>query len=169
MIRRVRSTTNWGVIVLVSAGVIGVALRILGLGWGLPAELHSDEWVITTGALDLAQRNSFEPSLYFRPDHVEIQLSYIAYQLFSHLVLHTSVEAAYAANPGHFLLISRLITALFGTAMVVLAYFIGRRFNRTIAIIAVVLFSIFPPLVQHSHFATPDVPVTAALMAVILA
>jgi hypothetical protein len=160
---------DWGTVVLVSAAVVGIALRVVGLDWGLPAELHSDEWVITTGALDLAQRHSFEPSLYFRPDHVEIQLSYIAYQAYSHLILHSTVEAAYAANPGVFLLLSRIITALFGIVMIALAYLIGKRFNRGIAIIAVVLFALFPPFIRHSHYATPDIPLAAAVMVVILA
>jgi len=160
---------NWRLVVIGCALGAGIALRFLGLNWGLPQNLNPDEWVIVTGALDLAQRNSFEPSLYFRPDHVEIQLSYIAYQAYAHLVVHAPVEAAYAADPGVFLLISRMITALFGVASVVLAYFIGRRFNRSIAVIAAVLFSLFPLFVEHSHFASPDVPLTAALMAVVLA
>ena len=168
MTRRGRPHFNWVVIVL-CAGAVGVALRILGLTWGLPLQLHPDEWVIITGALDLAQRNSFEPSLFLRPDHVEIQLSYLAYQAYAYLVVHAPVEVAYAAHPAAFLLISRAITALFGIAMVVLAYFIGRRFNRSIAVIAVVLFAIFPPFIQHSHFATPDVPLASVLMVVILA
>lgn len=169
MNRWARTTTNWRLAVVSCVLVLGIALRFLGLNWGLPSQLNSDEWVIVTGALDLAQRNSFEPSLYFRPDHVEIQLSYLAYQAYAHLFVHAPVELAYAADPGVFLLISRAITALFGVALIVLAYFIGRRFNRNIAVIAVVLFSFFPLFVEHSHFASPDVPLTAALMAVILA
>ena len=167
---RWRSTTiDWRRVVLWCALGLGIALRFLGLNWGLPLQLNPDEWVIVTGALDLAQRNSFEPSLYFRPDHVEIQLSYFGYQAYAHLFAHTSVELAYAADPGVFLLISRSITALFGVASMILAYFIGRRFNRSIAVIALVLFSIYPPLVRHAHFASPDVPLTAALLGVVLA
>jgi len=162
-------TVNWRLAVAVSALAIGIALRVLGLNWGLPHQLNSDEWVIVTGALDLAQRNSFEPSLYFRPDHVEIQLSFIAYQAYAHLIAHAPVDVAYAADPGVFLLLSRAVTAVFGVASIVLAYFIGGRFNRTIAVIAAVLFSLFPLFVEHSHFVSPDVPLTAALLAVILA
>lgn len=169
MKRWARTTFNWRLAVVLSALLLGVALRFLGLNWGLPFQLNPDEWVIVMGALDLAQRNSFEPSLYFRPDHVEIQLSYLAYQAYAHLFVHAPVELAYAADPGVFLLISRAITALFGVVLVVLAFFIGRRFNRNIAVIAVVLFSLFPLFVEHSHFASPDVPLTATLMAVILA
>lgn len=157
------------VVIVIVFAVVGAALRILGLTWGLPTRLNADEWVIVTGALDMAQRNSFEPSLYMRPDHVEIQLSFIAYQAFSHLVLHVPVEVGYTAHPGMYLFISRAVTALFGCAMIVLAYLIGRQFHPAVGVIAAGLFALFPAFVYHSHFATPDIPMTAAFMAVILA
>lgn len=163
-----KATMTRSVVIVIMLVIVGAVLRILGLTWGLPTRLNADEWVIVTGALDMAQRNSFEPSLFMRPDHVEIQLSFIAYQAFSHLILHVPVEVGYAAHPGMYLLISRAITALFGIIMVCLAYFIGKRFNPTIGTIAAVLFAVFPTFVYHSHFATPDIPMTAAFMGVIL-
>lgn len=147
----------------------GAILRMVGLTWGLPQQLNPDEWVIVQGALDLAARNSFEPSIFLRPDHLEIQLSYLAYTAYSWVFTGGPVEAAYAADPGTFLLISRLITSLFGTGMIVLAFLIGRRFHRTAGIIAAVLFALYPPFVFHSHLATPDVPLTTVLMGLVLA
>jgi len=41
--------------------------------------------VIVEGAIDMVKRHSFEPSFYYRPDHVEIQLSYLAYMAYAHL------------------------------------------------------------------------------------
>lgn len=156
-------------LVVVGVGLFGVLMRMSGWTWGLPERFHPDEFVIVDGALDLAHRGSFEPSYYFRPDHVEIQLNYIAYTLYSHLFMHMPVEAAYDSHPGRFLLISRAITTVFGIAMIVLAYLIGRRFNTGVATIAVVLFSLFPLFVENSMYATPDVPLTAMLMGVVLA
>ena len=118
---------------VIVAGIVlvGAVLRIVGVTWGLPQQLNPDEWVIVSGALDLSARNSFEPSIFLRPDHLEIQLSYLAYTAYALIFTGTGVEAAYAADPGTFLLISRVITALFGTATVLLAFFIGRRFSST--------------------------------------
>jgi hypothetical protein len=156
-------------VVFLAALVAGTILRVVGLTWGLPMGLHPDEPVIVKGALDLAQRNSFEPKYFMRPDHVEIQLSYLAYQAYAHLVRNTSVEAAYALDPGAFLLISRSVTVMFGVAMIVLAYAIGRRLDRRIGAIAAVLVALMPIFVRDSHYATPDIPLTCMLMVVVLA
>lgn len=157
------------ILVLLAAILVGSALRLIGLTWGLPAALHPDEWVIVDGAIGMAERNSFEPEFYMRPDHVEIKLSYLAYALVAHLGLGTSIEAAYAIDPGLFLYVSRLITALFGIAQIPLAYAIGRRLHPAVGAIASVLFAIFPPFVEHSHYATPDIPLTTMTLVVILA
>ena len=147
----------------------GAVARLVGGSWGLPLELHPDEWVIVDGAIDMAKRHSFEPPYYFRPDHVEMQLSNLAYLVYSHLFHGSSPEALYASDHAPFILISRTITACFGVAMIGVAYLIGTRFTRAIGILAAFLVAFYPPFVENSHFATPDVPLTCAFMIVILA
>ena len=147
----------------------GAVVRLVGGSWGLPLDLNSDEWVIVNGALDMAKRHSFEPPYFFRPDHVEMQLSNLAYLAYSHLFHGSSPETVYASDPAPFILISRTITGCFGVAMIAIAYFIGKRFTRVIGVLAAFLVAFFPPFVDHSHFATPDVPLTFAFMIVILA
>lgn len=146
----------------------GAAVRLIGINWGLPLMLHPDEGVIVGGALNMAQRHSFEPANYFRPDHVEIELSNLAYLAYSWIFHGKAPVALYLLQPAPFVLISRLITACFGIGMIVLAYRIGVRFNRLIGIITAFLVAFFPPFVVHSHFATPDVPLALAFMVVIL-
>jgi hypothetical protein len=146
----------------------GAVARFIGGGWGLPLELHPDEWVIVQGAIDMAKQHSFEPPYFLRPDHVEMQLSNLAYLAYSHLFHGSSPETLYASNPAPFILISRTITACFGVAMIVVAYLIGTRFARAIGVLAALLVAFFPPFVNHSHFATPDVPLSFAFMIVIL-
>jgi len=149
--------------------ILGGALaRFLGGSWGLPLELHPDEWVIVQGAIEMATRHSFEPAYFFRPDHVEIQLSNLAYLAYAQLFHGSSPQSVYASNPAPFILISRTITACFGVAMIVVANLIGRRFNRTIGVLAAFLVAFFPMYVGQSHFATPDVPLSLTLMIVIL-
>jgi putative flippase GtrA len=167
--RRLAPTSLGSWQVLAVLVVLGFALRLAGATWGLPQALHPDERVIVGGALDLARRNSFEPSQYFRPDHVEIQLSYIAYVVFSKLFLGTSVDLGYAAQPESYLLISRLVTVGFGVAIIVLAWFIGRKINARVGFFAAAIAALLPIFVEHSHYATPDIPLTAAFMGVVLA
>ena len=151
--------------IIIAAGTV---IRVLGVRWGLPLGLNPDEHVIVDGALDLARRHSFEPSVYYRPDHVEIQLSDLAYLGFAYLVRGVSPGQLYATDPSVLLLISRLITVGFGVGTMVLAYLIGARFNRAIGVITTALIAFFPPFVLHASLATPDVPLTFAFMMVIL-
>jgi len=130
--------------------------------------LHPDEWVIVHGAIDMAQRRSFEPPYFFRPDHVEMQLSNLAYLGYASLFHDARPETLYKVNQAPFILISRMITASFGVAMIVVAYLIGKRFTRGIGVMSAFVVAFFPPFVIHSHFATPDVPLSFAFMIVIL-
>ena len=149
--------------------ILGGALaRFLGGSWGLPLGLNPDEHVIVSGAMDMARRHSFEPAVYFRPDHVEIQISNLAYLAYAGLFHGSSPLSLYAANPAPFILISRTITACFGVAMIVLAYLIGKRFTRPVGVMAAFLVAFFPMYVDQSHLASPDVPLTLTLMIVIL-
>lgn len=159
---------NWVAIALTVIILGGAIARFLGGNWGLPLEFHPDEWVIVDGAIDMAKRHSFEPPFYFRPDHVEMKLSYLAYVTYAALFHGSSAESAYASNSAPFILISRTITACFGVAMIVVAYLIGKRFTRAIGVLAAFLVAFFPMYVDESHFATPDVPLSLTLMIVIL-
>ncbi|WP_245701361.1 ArnT family glycosyltransferase [Sanguibacter gelidistatuariae] len=117
----------------------------------------------------MSARNSFEPGYFFRPDHLEMQLSYLAYQAYSHLLHGMSPEVWFAQDQASFYLISRLITAVFGIAMIVLAYLIGKRFARPVGLLSAMAVAFFPPFIENSHFATPDVPLACACMLVVLA
>jgi hypothetical protein len=146
----------------------GAVARFAGGSWGLPVDLNPDEWVIVHGAVDMARRHSFEPSYFFRPDHVEMKLSNLAYLVYSHLLHGSSPETLFASDPAPFIMISRAVTACFGVAMIAVAYLIGTRFNRAIGLLAAFSVAFFPPFVDHSHLATPDVPLSFAFMIVIL-
>ena len=164
--RRGWDLTRW---LFAATVVLGSAVRLIGLSWGLPLTLHADEWVVVNGAIDMSARNSFEPGYFFRPDHLEMQLSYIAYQAYSHLFHGVSPEVWFAQDAAPFYLISRLVTAMLGIAMIFLAYFIGRRFTRQVGLLSAIAVAFFPPFIENSHFATPDVPLACASMVVILA
>lgn len=159
---------HWVPISLVLIVLGGAAVRLTGIGWGLPLQLHPDEWVIVDGAIDMARRHSFEPPFYYRPDHVEMQLSNLAYLGYSYIFHGSSPQALFAKNSAPFFLISRLVTVCFGIGMIVLSYRIGLRFDRTVGVLSALFFAFFPPFVLNSHFATPDVPLTLAFMIVIL-
>ncbi|MDL5486583.1 ArnT family glycosyltransferase [Microbacterium wangruii] len=156
---------GWG---LLAALLGGAALRLGGVAWGLPVSLHPDEWVVVEGAIDMAQRNSFEPPFFMRPDHLEIQLSYLLFQAWSHLVAGASPEVAFTADPAPFYALARTVTAVLGTAMIPVAHLIGREYARSVGLVMAVGVAIFPPFVEHSRYATPDIPLTLAVMIAVL-
>ena len=165
--QRLRWDWVWTALTVIILG--GAVVRFAGGSWGLPLDLNSDESVIVQGAIDMAKRHSFEPPYFFRPDHVEMQLSNLAYLAYSHLLHGSSPQSLYASDPAPFILISRTITACFGVAMIVVAYLIGKRFTVAIGVMAAFVVAFFPPFVDNSHFASPDVPLSFAFMIVILA
>jgi hypothetical protein len=163
--RALRPAT-WG---LIGALLVGVTLRILGIMWGYPTQLHVDELVIYREVVDMAARRSFEPSIFYRPDHVEIKLSFIAYMIYSWVFLQQPVEVAFAANSVPFRLMSRLITVVFGLVMIVVAYFLARALKPGSEVIAAWIFALYPAYVEHSRLITPDVPLATTVMAAALA
>lgn len=152
-------------VVLTIIVAVGVVLRALGVAWGLPFRLHPDEWVIFEGAIDMAKRNSFEPQLFLRPDHVEIKLSYLAYVVYG-AVQHSPVDVLAAADMTPFIVISRSITVALGAITIGLAYVVGRRFSPAVGLVSAGLFALLPPYIVHAHYATPDVPLTLAVLVV---
>lgn len=154
---------------LLAAVVAGLVLRVVGSDFGFPLLLHPDEWAVVDGVIDMARRQSFEPHFYLRPDHVEMKLNYLTFAAYAVLVEGTSIELAFAADPLPFYWLARLLTAAFGVGTIVLAHAVGRRWSPLAGIIAAVLFAVFPPFVTHAHYATPDVPLTFALMLVVYA
>jgi hypothetical protein len=151
-------------IALTAILVVATVVRVLGVRWGLPMMLHPDEWAVVDGIIDMARRNSFEPPWMLRPDHVEMKLDYIAFAAYAQVFRGMSIEAAFHADPAPFYAIARLVTAAFGVGTVALAFLIGRRTSRLVGLVAAALFALFPAFVTHAHYATPDVPLTFALM-----
>ncbi len=161
------SSRTWASLLLCLAVIVGGALRIVGARFGFPFLVHPDEWAIVRGAMDLSARHSFEPQFLGRPDHLEIKLNFLVDFVYARFRYGLWPNVAFEAHPQDFYLIARLITAAFGIGCIVMAYFIGKRFAPMVGAIAAVLFALFPGYVLHSHYATPDVPITFVTLVVV--
>ncbi|NLN75109.1 MAG: hypothetical protein GX139_02210 [Armatimonadetes bacterium] len=145
---------------LLSILAVAAAMRFWGLGWGLPNFLrsysyHPDEFLVL-GAAGSALVTGL-PGLYNYPS------------LFIYLVALAIVSvAAYIPSPSmaEMYLAARVVTAIMGVCAILLTYWAARRYwgNRE-AIIASIALCIAPLHVQHSHFATVDVPCTVFVAA----
>lgn len=133
----------------------GAALRFWGLGWGLPNSLHSysyhpDEFLVM-GAAGSVLLTGF-PRFYNYPS------------LFIYLVaIAVSAGSAYGLVHGlaGMYLCARVVSALMGVVAVAAAYWAGKSiWGRAEGLLAALVLCIAPLHVQHSHFATVDVPST---------
>lgn len=149
---------NKELIILFIITILGCLIRILGTNWGLPTPLHPDEGTIIDTAIRMAEHHSFEPDVFFRPDHLEIKINMIAYSFISFLFYGLSVGELAQIHRETFILTARIITALFSTGMIFLSYSIGSKIKKEIGLISAFLFAFFPGFIEHSHYATPDIP-----------
>lgn len=142
----------------------GGVLRMWGADWGLPTLLHPDEHTIVDPAINMAQRHSFEPDVFYRPDHLTIKINMLVYTFISRGIFHMHVEDLAAQNLALLYRISRIITAFFGMGMILMAYLLGAKIKKGIGLIAAALFAFFPSFITHSHYATPDILTAFCMM-----
>jgi hypothetical protein len=141
--------------------------RLAGLRWGLPSaehwySYHPDERQIVqaVASLDFFS-GDFNPNFFNYPS-LYIYAVHLTYLLAGML---GQTQNAIAGAPWPILhdiiLCGRLVTALLGAATVPVVYLLGRELGgHKLAIVGALLMAFAPGHVQHSHFATVDVPST---------
>jgi hypothetical protein len=163
-----KPSSRRGTLALAAILLCSLALRGIGATWGFPILGHADEHVVTINAVEMIERSSIDPDYYNRPNNVSIYASAIIYPVIAKVLSGERVPPSFARDSKPFYFASRLVTAGWGLLMVAAAYFIGSMVAPSVGIIAAVLFALLPPFVEHSHYVTPDVPVTTLLMFVLL-
>lgn len=136
---------------------VAVALRVYGLRWGLPDSLHSysyhpDEFLSVNAAFRIYHTHSFDPGIYVYPS---------LYMYLSALAI--AVGLGYGAVPSlaFIYLAARVMTVVMGVAAVGATWWAGKTlFGSAIGLVAALVMCLAPLHVQHSHFATVDVPST---------
>lgn len=155
---------------LLAVVVGGTLVRFVGLDFGLPLTIKSDEPIVVNGAMEMIERRSFEPDRFQWPNHLGIMATYLAYVFVTPLWHGILAEQAINELPiGYFYFVARAVTAVFGVVGIVLAYFIGKRFHRVAGVFAAAFVAFLPAYVKESHYATPDIVLTTSVLAVVLA
>ncbi|HVF10581.1 MAG TPA: glycosyltransferase family 39 protein [Abditibacteriaceae bacterium] len=150
--------------------LVALAVRCIGLRWGLPSaehwySYHPDERQIAVGVANLNFfAGDFNPNFFNYPS-LYIYLTYVLYAVASGLGLTHQLAPNAPPVIWPFLhditLTGRIVTAVLGAATVPLVYLIGREISgHRFALLAALLMAFLPGHVQHSHFATVDVPAT---------
>ena len=137
----------------------GGFLIFAGADWGLPTLLHPDEGTIVNTAIRMVQDRMIMPDVYFRPDHLLIQINAFLYRLII-LINGVSAENIHDVGPGVFYLTARIVTGVFAMGSIVMGYLIGRRYSNATGLFSAFLFAVFPLFITHSKYATSDIPTT---------
>lgn len=160
---------------VIAVMVVAFALRVWGIGFGLPAATaRPDETQIAGPAVGYLT-GDLRPPFFQWPAAFQyiVAAAYAAYGGLLGPVTGFSSLAAFAESRrvdlAPFLYISRSLSLLFGVATVWLVYRIGRRAGDAAVGVASALFLAVASLhVRDSHFGVSDVPMTALLVAAVL-
>ncbi|HEX9996723.1 MAG TPA: glycosyltransferase family 39 protein [Abditibacterium sp.] len=155
---------------LAFAVLFGFALlvRVAGLSWGLPNEnrwysYHPDESTRQmVGAVVSLLGGDFNPHFFNYPS-LSIYATWLIYQFLAGFGLLTDAVSPQYPWPvvRDIILAGRIFSVICGALTVPLVWAIARLLGmRKAAVLAGILVALTPGHVQHSHFATVDVPAT---------
>jgi len=132
-------------------------LRFLGIWYGLPLQLNMDEPTLISSVVGL--KDSLNPGHFDWP-HLYFYINAIFYAMFSiYKKIFSVVIEENAFVPLY--IISRGLSAFFGTISVVAIYFLGKEIvNKKVGIISSLFLAFLPIHVYESHFAKVDVAQT---------
>ncbi len=148
---------------LVAVVLIGAALRLRGLDWGLPWALHIDERLfVVANALKLEQSLAAGGP----PDPGITSYGILPLWL---VVAARKILPVRGDEFAGTVLLARWISALWGIATILLVAFWARRWGSLTGLVAAALVAGFPALVQASHFGTVEAPLVALLVAGMIA
>lgn len=141
---------------LASIIITALTLRTLHLDFGLPQRLHPDEWSQVEVAWSIA-RGDLNPHFFRYPT---------AFMYLLALVFKSQALAMPTITLPQLYWTGRLVSALLGTATVVLVAFEGRLlWGRWWGLLAASLLTLLYTPIENSHYATVDGPMVFWIMA----
>jgi hypothetical protein len=164
--------TNPAILVVV---VLALALRLIGLQYGLPAVYNPDEVAIMSRALSFATgtlnpHNFLYPTFYFYVlfAWVGVYLGFV--WLTGQVESLAALRRLYFTDPTGIYTAGRALGVVSGTATVVLVYRLARKLtDQRTAIAAAIFLAVAPLHVRDSHYVKHDVPATLAIVVAYLA
>lgn len=143
-------------------------IRRIGLKFGSPFLTHPDEWAIVEPAFSMTQNRTLDSNQYIRPDQITQLLNFFYLNVLNLIKTGKDISATLPGDKFPLYYASRVMIAVFGSLIPIIAYKIGKEGKINFSVPAALLFAFFPVYVLHSHFVTPDIPVTFFTLLIIL-
>ena len=144
-------------VVLIVILITGFGLRVWGISSGLPQSYVADEYETVHSTVTMMKRGELNPHWWYYP----------SLKRYVNMAAYTGVFLA-LAHSGHWWNINqvtvedmlywgRFVTVVFGTAAVLVSFFLGRRlFGTRVGLMAAALLAVFPSAVVQSQINKPD-------------
>ena len=159
-----------GLVALVAILAGALALRLVGLRFGLPYVYNPDEVAIMSRALafakgDLNPHNFLYPTFYFYVLFAWEGVTALAAVATRAVSSFGAFQREFFFDPTRVYVAGRLLTALLGTATVAATWAWVRRLAGPVAALTAALIVAIAPLhVRDSHYVKHDVPVTLLIV-----
>jgi hypothetical protein len=142
--------------------LVGLGLRLWGVGQGLPYPYNSDEADhFVPHAIKMFQDGSLNPHYFANPPAFTYLLHYLFALWWGGA---DGVVREYALHPSTVYTLARVVSALLGTLALWLLYATGTRlFNRAVGLLAAAIEALAFLPVFYAHLALNDVPTLAPL------
>lgn len=148
--------------------VFAFLVRLIGIKFGYPLLTHPDESTILSAVVDMTANRTLDAGNSMRPDLFLIHIDFVILNLASFLKFGASIAVTFAENKLFFFYIARLIVAVIGAALPLVAWKIGKEGKLDFSLPAAVVFAFYPSYVEHSHYVTPDVTITFFTLLILL-
>lgn len=154
---------------------VALALRLIGLRYGLPAVYNPDEVAIMSRTLAFAKgdfnpHNFLYPTFYFYALFAWEGLTAVAAVATRSVASFGAFQREFFLDPTRVFVAGRLLTALLGAGTVVATGILGSRlWSPLVGVLAALLMAVAPLHVMNSHYVKHDVPVTLLIVLAYLA
>jgi 4-amino-4-deoxy-L-arabinose transferase-like glycosyltransferase len=148
-------------LLFLAALLVGAALRVYGIDFGLPSNFHPDEVPKVNAIMRMVDSGTFDPQYFLHPS----LLLYLTYG--ANTLLHLSgLDGTFRESA---FLAGRLVSATAGVTSIIFTYLIGQRlYSKRAGALAAFLLAVFPLHVTCSRYLKEDALLTCVVLSCVL-
>lgn len=156
--------------VILVGGIVILAflVRYIGMKFGYPFLTHPDEPTILSAVVSMTANRTLDAGFPMRPDLFLIYTDFVVLNIVSYMKFGASIAQTFTAYPLYFYYVARFLIVIMGSMMPILAWKIGKESKIDFSLPSAILFAFYPAYVEHSHYVTPDVPITFFTLLILL-